>query len=101
MQENAFKNHKIIFAVILFLVPISQASIDIYSPSLPNITKGLNTNDSLVQQTISLFLVALGIGQFIYGPLSDRYGRKITLFIGMLLFVIGSVICFFQTIFQL
>ena len=60
-------SHRLIFATVLFLVPISQAAIDIYSPSLPNIMKNLQTTESNVQLTISLFLVALGLGQYLYG----------------------------------
>ena len=95
MNENVLKSHKVIFAIILFLVPISQASIDIYSPSLPNIVNGLKTNESSVQLTISLFLLSLGIGQYFYGALSDSIGRKKSLFLGMLLFTISSLICYF------
>lgn len=95
MNENIFKNHKIIFAIILFLVPISQASIDIYSPSLPNIVNGLKTNEASVQLTISLFLLSLGIGQYFYGALSDNIGRRKSLFLGMFLFTLGSIICYF------
>ncbi len=96
MNENVFKNHKVIFAIILFLVPISQASIDIYSPSLPKIVHGLATNASSVQLTISLFLLSLGIGQYFYGALSDNIGRKKSLLLGMLLFTVSSLVCYFS-----
>ncbi|APJ02961.1 multidrug effflux MFS transporter [Silvanigrella aquatica] len=89
------KNHKVIFSIVLFLVPVSQTSIDIYSPSLPNIVKGLATTEAYVQLTISLFLLSLGIGQYFYGALSDSIGRKKSLFLGMLLFAISSLICYF------
>lgn len=95
MNENIIKSHRIIFAVILFLVPISQASIDIYSPSLPKIVDGLVTNESSVQLTISLFLFSLGIGQYFYGALSDNIGRKKALFLGMFLFTVSSLVCYF------
>src|SRR5580698_3914374 len=91
------KNHRIIFFVILFLVPMSQISLDLYSPSLPKVMQGLHTNESTVQQSISLFLLTLGIGQFIYGPLSDSMGRKNTLLIGMLTFCISSIFCALST----
>ena len=94
MNENVIFNRKIIFAIILFLVPISQASIDIYSPSLPSIVTSLNTHSSSVQLTISLYLFSLGIGQFFYGAISDTIGRKKALFIGMLIFTVTSVICY-------
>ncbi|KAB8029185.1 multidrug effflux MFS transporter [Fluviispira multicolorata] len=93
MYGNKIINHRIIFLVILFLVPISQVSIDIYSPSLPKIVTSLSTNSSSVQQTVSLFLISLGLGQFFYGPISDRYGRKNALLFGMILFTLSSLMC--------
>lgn len=97
MKSKIFKNHKIIFSVILFLVPVSQASIDIYSPSLPKIVENLNTNNSSVQLTMSLFLLALGIGQYFYGALSDNIGRKNSLLIGMVIFTMSSFMCYFAS----
>ncbi|MGY3803647.1 multidrug effflux MFS transporter [Pigmentibacter ruber] len=90
MTKSMQNSHRLIFATVLFLVPISQAAIDIYSPSLPNIMKNLQTTESNVQLTISLFLVALGLGQYLYGAISDNLGRKKTLFIGMFIFTVAS-----------
>lgn len=95
MALELVKYHKIIFFTILFLVPISQASIDIYSPSMPNIVKSLETNESNVQLTVSLFLVALGLGQYLYGAISDNIGRKKALFIGIFIFTVASFCCYY------
>ncbi|BBH52168.1 Bcr/CflA family drug resistance efflux transporter [Fluviispira sanaruensis] len=95
MHGNKVINHRIIFLVILFLVPISQVSIDIYSPSLPKIVTSLSTDSSAVQKTVSLFLISLGLGQFFYGPISDRFGRKKALLYGMIIFTISSIMCVF------
>ena len=69
-MDKKSSNHKIIFIVVLFLVPISQSAIDIYSPSLPEISRSLATKDSYVQLTVSLYLLSLGLGQYFYGILA-------------------------------
>lgn len=94
MTKSMVIYHKIIFFTILFLVPLSQASIDIYSPSMPGIVQNLKTTESYVQLTVSLFLVALGIGQYLYGAISDNIGRKKTLFIGIFIFTLASYCCY-------
>lgn len=85
-----------IFFVILFLVPISQFSLDIFSPSLPKIKENLATTDSSVQHTITVFLLAVGLGQYFFGVLADSFGRKKMLFLGMFLFTFSSVMCVFS-----
>ncbi|KAB8039855.1 Bcr/CflA family efflux MFS transporter [Silvanigrella paludirubra] len=97
MNKIFFNSNKFIFAIILFMVPVSQASIDIYSPSMPHIVNGLNTTESKVQLTISLFLLSLGVGQYLYGAISDSIGRKKSLLIGMFLFTISSLACYYST----
>jgi Bcr/CflA subfamily drug resistance transporter len=94
MNKTIVTYHRIIFFTILFLVPLSQASIDIYSPSMPGIVKNLNTKESYVQLTVSLFLVALGLGQYLYGAISDSLGRKNTLFFGIFIFTLASFFCY-------
>ncbi|ODN41752.1 MFS transporter [Piscirickettsia litoralis] len=85
----------IIFLVVLILTPMGQLAVDLYIPSLPLIAKDLHTSMSLTQQTVSIYLLALGIGQFIYGPLSDSWGRKNAIFAGTFLFLIGSLLASF------
>ncbi|WP_338636846.1 multidrug effflux MFS transporter [Spirobacillus cienkowskii] len=94
-MDNKSSNHKIIFIVVLFLVPISQSAIDIYSPSLPEISRSLATKDSYVQLTVSLYLLSLGLGQYFYGILADSIGRKKSLLFGLLLFTVSSFFCYF------
>jgi DHA1 family bicyclomycin/chloramphenicol resistance-like MFS transporter len=74
------------FLIILFLVPLAQISIDIYSPSLPGIVKYYHTTESDVQDTVSIFLISLGLGQLFYGSLSDSLGRRKILLIGLFVF---------------
>jgi len=75
----------------LLLVTLGQFAIDIYLPSLPSMVADLGATKSAVQQTLTFFLISFALSQLIYGPLSDRYGRRIILLLGLLIFIIGAV----------
>ena len=79
--------------VLGLLGSFGPLSIDMYLPQLPELAAKLGTSDALAQATMSLCMIGLGIGQLIAGPLSDRFGRKRPLVIGVLLFVVFSVVC--------
>lgn len=71
----------------------ASISTDIYLPALPIMRAQFAGSSGSVEWTISGFLLGFSIGQLIWGPVSDRYGRKIPIMIGMLLYLIGSVGC--------
>jgi MFS family permease len=76
-----------------FLGPLTQT---IYTPSLPEIGTFFGVSPILVNLTISLYTIILAAGNFIVGPIADIYGRRATLLPGLLIFIVGSVICFFS-----
>ncbi|QLP96193.1 MAG: multidrug effflux MFS transporter [Rhodoblastus sp.] len=78
--------------LIVALAPIGQMGIDIFTPSLPLIAKEFATTREVVQLSVSLYLAAFSIGQLFYGPLSDSIGRRPSLILGLILFLIGSAI---------
>ena len=75
------------------LTAFAPLSIDMYLPSLPTLADVFSTDTSQVQLTLSAFLIGFGIGQLIYGPLSDRYGRRPPLLIGVFLYALTSAWC--------
>ena len=75
------------------LAAFSPLSIDTYLPSLPDIARELGTQDAQVQLTIGVFLAGLCSGMLLYGPLSDRYGRRRLLLGSLLLYILASVGC--------
>ncbi|MFO1352133.1 MAG: Bcr/CflA family multidrug efflux MFS transporter [Gammaproteobacteria bacterium] len=82
--------------IILILATLSAFgpfSIDMYLPSLPALARSFATDASHVQYTLSAFLVGFALGQLIYGPLSDRTGRRRPLLFGVALYVLTSVSC--------
>ena len=84
------------FALTLLLASLTglgPMSTDMYVPSLPAIGHALNAPTAQVQLTISSYLVGFAIGQILYGPISDRFGRRPVLLAALTLYAIGSVIC--------
>jgi DHA1 family bicyclomycin/chloramphenicol resistance-like MFS transporter len=78
---------------IALLVALGPLATDMYLPALPGLTGEFSTSPGRVQLTLSLFLAGFALAQIIYGPLSDRFGRKPVLLAGLALFVIASVAC--------
>lgn len=72
------------------LMACTSLSTDVYLPAMPTMERQLHGDAEL---TITGFLIGFAIAQLVWGPISDRIGRKIPLFIGMALFAIGSVGC--------
>lgn len=79
--------------LLTLMVALGPLSTDLYLPSLPSLTETLQTTVSQVQATMSVFIGGFACATVIYGPLSDRFGRRPVLIGGMVVFVIGSVGC--------
>lgn len=84
---------RIIFAVLLCASILSMASTDLYVPSLPDLPGYFGTSENMVQLTVTLDVLAFALGQFIYGPMADRYGRRRVLMVAMCLFGLSSLAC--------
>lgn len=81
-------------AVILGLISaIGPFAIDMYLPAMPQMAQALGASAGEVQMSLTAFFIALGLCQMLYGPLSDRYGRRGPLMAGLGLFVLGSLGC--------
>jgi MFS transporter, DHA1 family, multidrug resistance protein len=84
------------FALTLLLASLTglgPMSSDMYVPSLPAIGHSLQVPIAQVQLTISSYLIGFAIGQIIYGPISDRFGRKPVLLAAICVYGLGSVLC--------
>lgn len=78
--------------LLLCLVLFSPLGIDIYLPAIPDIASGLGSSESLVQSTVSLFLLMMGLGQLLAGPLADRFGRRPVAMAGILIYLAGALL---------
>ena len=75
------------------LAALGPLTIDMYLPSLPSIEQDLGTTASRTQLTLASYFAGLGIGQLAYGPLTDRFGRKSPLYVGLTLYLLASAGC--------
>lgn len=90
-QVGALYPRWLIFVgLVTALGPIST---DMYLPGFPAISTELGVSQSLVQYTVTAFLAGVAIGQLLYGPLSDRIGRKLPLCVGIVVYAVASVGC--------
>lgn len=83
--------------VLGWLTALGPFSIDMYLPGFTGIAKDLNTSVSNVSLTLSSYFVGICVGQLLYGPLLDRFGRKKPLYIGLLVYILASFLCYFVT----
>jgi DHA1 family bicyclomycin/chloramphenicol resistance-like MFS transporter len=82
---------------IAFLGAFIPLSTDIYLPALPTMVTGLHTSAALVNLTIVFFFIFYALGTLFWGPLSDKYGRKLILLIGLSIYLLASVLCVFAS----
>jgi DHA1 family bicyclomycin/chloramphenicol resistance-like MFS transporter len=83
--------------MLVLLVLFSPLAIDIYLPALPIIAQEFHVEHNLVQDSISWFLFAMGIGQLFAGPLADKYGRKTVAVTGVVLYGIAAYLASIAT----
>lgn len=79
--------------ILGLLSAIGPLSIDMYLPAFPDIAKGLHTSVSSVMLSLSSFFIGISVGQLIYGPLLERFGRKKPLYFGLVLYALSSLAC--------
>ena len=89
-------NSKLFILILLgMLTAFGPFVTDMYLPSLPVMGEYFNTSSSMVQLGLTTSMIGLAVGQIFFGPLSDRYGRRIPLQVAMWLFIASTVCCLF------
>ena len=81
----------ILLAAVSALGPVGM---QILLPALPIIKQTFDVSNDIAQLTLSLSMLAIAIGTLVYGPLSDKYGRKRVMLAGIVITLIGSIVCF-------
>uniref|UniRef100_UPI0023F981D6 MFS transporter n=1 Tax=Caballeronia sp. BR00000012568055 TaxID=2918761 RepID=UPI0023F981D6 len=78
--------------LICFFASAGQLAIDIYVPALPEMARYFATSPQAIQSSVSGYMAAYAIGQLIFGPFADAYGRKRVLAFGLIVFTIGCLL---------
>ena len=92
-MSTKVKNFNLLFMILLMTFTIGQIASIIFVPALPKVTAVFNCTDATIQWSVSSFMFGLAFSQFVYGPFSDKHGRRITLSIGVMIGLVGTVIC--------
>ena len=92
-MNNKPTNRFYLILILGLLTAIGPFSIDMYLPAFPDIAKGLHTTISQVMLSLSSFFIGISVGQFIYGPLLERFGRKKPLYVGLTIYLLASLGC--------
>ncbi len=79
------------------LIALGHVATNIYSPSMPAMADYFGTDSAAILTTISVYMLAFAFAQLVYGPLSDRYGRRPLLILGLSIFVVASIVATFST----
>lgn len=82
-----------VLSVLSLLMGFASISTDLYLPAMPMMARSLHANSGMVEWTVSGYLIGFSLGQLLWGPIGDRWGRRPSVGAGLVLFVIGSAGC--------
>jgi DHA1 family bicyclomycin/chloramphenicol resistance-like MFS transporter len=91
------KTYFFLILILGSLTALGPFSIDMYLPGFPAIAKDLHTTAAKVSLSLSGFFIGISVGQLLYGPLLDRFGRKKPLYIGLMVYILASAGCALTT----
>ena len=86
---------KIKLPLLTLMLMFSFASVNafLFTPALPSIAQFFHISSDAAQQAISLFLIGYALGQLVYGPIANRFGRKPALYAGVCIQILSSLLC--------
>ncbi|MGN5753468.1 multidrug effflux MFS transporter [Acinetobacter calcoaceticus] len=97
-EQTAQRQYSIGWIMLLaLLTALGPLSIDMYLPALPQMAHDFGVSTQMVANTLPAYFFGLAVGQLVYGPLSDRIGRKKPLYFGLTLYAIASLFCVLAT----
>lgn len=93
IQQRKLRATTSTILLLAAIAAVGQFASNIYTPSLPSVAHDLGVSQGASQATLAVFLGAFALMQLVIGPVSDQYGRKPTLLIGLAVFLVGTVLC--------
>ena len=87
------KEKRLIIWILGALATVTPFAIDLYLPAFSQIADDFGTTASTVSLSVSSYFIGMAIGQILYGPLLDRFGRKRPLYVGLIVFILASIGC--------
>lgn len=81
-----------LLVMLILLVAVGQMAQTIYVPSIPDMGRDLGVRSDAIQSVMAAYLLTYGASQLIYGPLSDRIGRRPVILAGMGIFMLGALL---------
>lgn len=92
-MSAALTNQRILVLVIVSMTVLGPFTMDMYLPAVPDMARQLSTSTANVQLTVAAFLIGTGAGQLVFGPLSDRLGRRLPALCGITLYIAAAIGC--------
>lgn len=81
--------------LIAILTAVGQMTQTMYVPSMGHMASDFLVTPAALQAVMACYLIPYGLSQFVYGPLSDRLGRKPIIIVGLLIYIVGAIIALF------
>lgn len=87
------KQHKMLVLVLGALSAVGPFSVDMYLPGFPAIATDFQTDTAQVTLSLTSYFIGISLGQLVYGPIMDRYGRRKPLLLGLLIYIVAAAGC--------
>ncbi len=92
-KNSARAESRLTTAILITLAALAPLSIDMFLPSIPDITSEFAADSATIRLAVTLYLLVSAGAALVFGPVSDRFGRRPALIAGMAFYVLGGVIC--------
>jgi DHA1 family bicyclomycin/chloramphenicol resistance-like MFS transporter len=98
-EENpvSWRPGRSVVAILIGLTALAPLSIDMFLPSMPRMAEQFNAAPSQIQLAVTLFIISMAVSQLLFGPVSDRFGRRRTMLVGVAVYAIAGALCGFAT----
>lgn len=84
---------RLLIVLLIVVSALNPIAINMFVPAMPDIMRGLDTDQAAIQLVLSVYLFSTAAAQLVLGPLSDRHGRRPVLLGGLTVFVVASIVC--------